>query len=250
MRAVDSIANRRLECRTVAVAESMMADPPVLTPRRYPDKNRAATNRIRGNTIWRKDCNLLGCDDVAGVCIPTSMSEVTGKELKSGEFDAKCVHGVLHLPLLLFTISSGVLSTKSPPADPRRKDTRENTSTRIEPHEDTQEDEPFDATIACRTEQESGGNKNRAWLQGRMRLRLQDQRKTPRGPDRRTMYKNMCQKRPDLPSNLQITFSVPTARCVHDYRCTGYTGATEAMPCTSILFLADRPASRWRRDQS
>lgn len=172
MRAVDSIANRRLECRTVAVAESMMADPPVLTPRRYPDKNRAATNRIRGNTIWRKDCNLLGCDDVAGVCIPTSMSEVTGKELKSGEFDAKCVHGVLHLPLLLFTISSGVLSTKSPPADPRSKDTRENTSTRIEPHEDTQEDEPFDATIACRTEQESGGNKNRAWLQGRMRFEV------------------------------------------------------------------------------
>lgn len=92
MRAVDSIANRRLERRTVAVAESMMADPPVLTPRRYPDKNRAATNRIRGNMTWRKACNLLNCDCGVGVCIPASVSEVTGKELKSGEFDAKCVH--------------------------------------------------------------------------------------------------------------------------------------------------------------
>ena len=157
MRAVDSIANRRLECRTVAVAESMMADPPVLTPRRYPDKNRAATNRIRGNTIWRKDCNLLGCDDVAGVCIPTSMSEVTGKELKSGEFDAKCVHGVLHLPLLLFTISSGVLSSENASADPRSKYTRV-ISRRMEPREDIRkEHEPLNAAIVCRIKQGSCG---------------------------------------------------------------------------------------------
>ena len=120
MRAMDSRANRRLERRTVAVAESMMADPPVLTPRRYPDKNRAATNRILGNTIWRKDCNLLSCDCGVGVCIPASVSEITGKELKSGEVEAKCDRVVLHLPVLLFAISSGVLSSEKASADPTR----------------------------------------------------------------------------------------------------------------------------------
>ena len=84
------------------------------------------------------------------------------KELKSGEVEAKCVCAVLHLPVLSIAISSGVLSSEKASVDPRSKDTRENTSTRIEPREDTQEDEPFDVTIACRTEQESGRNKNRA----------------------------------------------------------------------------------------
>ena len=119
-RAVESIGNRWVERFTVAVVESMIAEPPVFTPRRYPDKNRAATNRIRGNTIWRKDCNLLGCDDGVGACIPASMSEVTGKELKSGEVEAKCVCVVLHLPVLLFAISSGVLSSEKASADPAR----------------------------------------------------------------------------------------------------------------------------------
>ena len=162
MRAMDSMANRRLERRTVAVAESMMADPPVLTPRRYPDKNRAATNRILGNTIWRKDCNLLGCDDGVGACIPASMSEVTGKELKSGEVEAKCDRVVLHLPVLLFAISSGVLSTEKPSADPRSKYTRV-ISRRVKQGKDKREDEPFNAAIVCRIEQRSGGirHKNR-----------------------------------------------------------------------------------------